>query len=353
MLVKEQCMEIDILHRQGFSNRQIAKELGISRNTVKKYLNRSKDDPQYERTRKKQPKLMPYQDYLKKRVEAALPNWLPATVLLSEIQEQGYRGKISQLRTFLSQLKPRSKPDPVVRFETHPGEQMQVDWGEFKMGPVKLHAFIAILGYSRMSYVAFTENEKVETLITCLQNTFEFFGGVPQTILFDNMRTVVTKRHAYAKNQHQFQAQLWDYAKHMGFLPKLCKPYRAKTKGKVERFVGYLRFSFFNPLSAQFKQNGLQLDTFACNQAVKLWLVEVANVRIHAGLLEQPFQRWLFEKTHLQPLAPSYSGLSQTPLSPTLYPPPVGPFKNYETTFLQHPMSIYHELELTFGGNTI
>ena len=78
MLVKEQCMEIDILHRQGFSNRQIAKELGISRNTVKKYLNRSKDDPQYERTRKKQPKLMPYQDYLKKRVEAALPNWLPA-----------------------------------------------------------------------------------------------------------------------------------------------------------------------------------------------------------------------------------------------------------------------------------
>lgn len=204
-----------------------------------------------------------------------------------------------------------------------------------------------------MSYVEFTENEKVETLIACLQNAFDFFGGVPKTVLFDNMRTVVTRRHAYAKNQHQFQDQLWDYAKHMAFLPRLCKPYRAKTKGKVERFVGYLRFSFFNPLRAQFKQTGLVLDTFGCNQAVRIWLVDVANVRVHAGLQEQPLHRWQLEKSSLQPLAPLYSGLSlnKNAVQAMPYPPPVGPFKEYETTFLQHPMSIYHELELTFGGS--
>lgn len=353
MLVKEQCMEIDILHRQGKSNRQIAKELGISRNTVKKYLTRL-SDPNYARKSNKITKLIHYHDYLKKRIEAASPDWLPATVLFSEIKASGYTGKITQLRNYLHSLKPKSKPDPIIRFETKPGEQMQVDWGEFKMGTVKLHAFIAILGYSRMTYVQFTDNEKVETLIECLQNAFEYFGGTVQTVLFDNMRTVVTKRDAYAKNHHQFQDLLWDYAKHIGFLPKLCKPYRAKTKGKVERFVGYLRFSFFNPLRAKFKQNGLQLDTFLCNQAIETWLIEVANVRTHASLKEKPFQRWLLEKPYLQPLAPRYAGLSskETRIK-EVYPPPVGSLIDYQTTFLQHPISIYTELQLNTEGALI
>lgn len=221
---------------------------------------------------------------------------------------------------------------------------MQVDWGEFKMGLLKLHAFIAILGYSRMSYVEFTHDETVDTLIKCLQNAFEYFSGVARSVLFDNMKTVVIKRHAYAKDCHQFQDRLWDYAKHMGFIPRLCKPYRAKTKGKVERFVGYVRFSFFNPLRATFKQNGLQLDTSACNQAVKEWLLEVANVRVHANLKEQPLQRWLLEKMYLQTLPPLYSGLAQSYEQPckVAHPPPIG---LYESTFLQHPISIYAELQ--------
>lgn len=352
MLVKEQCMEIDILHRQGMSNRQIAKTLAISRNTVKKYLARL-NDPKYFRQSNRASKLKPYSDYLKARIEAAHPDWIPATVLLLEIQAKGYSGKLTQLRDYLRQLKPKKKVEPLVRFETEPGEQMQVDWGEFKMGLFKLHAFIAILGYSRMSYVEFTDDETVDTLIQCLQNAFEYFGGVVRTVLFDNMKTVVIKRHAYAKDCHQFQDRLWDYAKHMGFMPRLCKPYRAKTKGKVERFVGYIRFSFFNPLRATFKQNGLQLDTDACNQAVREWLLEVANARLHADLKEQPLQRWLLEKNHLQSLPPVYSGVLPAceQYFKVDYPPPVNLPRVYESTFLQHPISIYTDLQFNQEEN--
>lgn len=347
MLVREQCMEISILHRQGLSNRKIAKLMGISRNTVKKYLASLK--PSIYKTRPLQPtKLSPYHDYLKQRVRAAFPEWLPATVLLSEIQTKGYMGQISQLRAYLRSLKPLPKPDPIVRFETEPGEQMQVDWAEFKFGKVKLHAFVATLGYSRYCYVEFVDNEKLETLIACHQNAFEFFGGVPKIVLYDNMKTVVIKRNAYGQGQHKFQDTLWDYAKHMGYIPRLCKPYRAKTKGKVERFIGYLRRSFFNPLAAKFKQSELVLDTMVSNIAVRDWLDSVANVRVHADLKEQPIKLWLeVEKPKLQRLPPLYAGLCQfkkevlmeqcCPHS-TLLP-------GYDATFLQHNMSIYEQVQ--------
>jgi len=292
MLVKEQCMEILILHKQGFSNRKIAKMLSISRNTVKKYLQSLSDNPSYKVRPFKETKLGSYHHYLRQRVDAASPEWIPATVLFLELKKKGYQGGISQLREHLRQLKPIPKSDPVVRFETEPGEQMQVDWAEFKFAKVKLHAFVATLGYSRFSYVEFVDNEKIETLVACHQKAFEFFGGVPKIILYDNMKTIVIKRNAYGQGLHKFQEKLWDYAKHMGFLPRLCKPYRAKTKGKVERFIGYLRFSFFNPLAAQFKQSELVLDILVANIAVNDWLDTVANTRTHTGTKEQPCKLW-------------------------------------------------------------
>jgi transposase len=177
MLIKEQCMEILILHKQGFSNRKIAKMLQVSRNTIKKYLQNINGTPSYKTRPFKETKLDAYHTYLTERVHFALPNWIPATVLLMELKEQGYQGGITQLRDYLRTLKTKIKSDPVVRFETVPGEQMQVDWAEFKFGKTKLDAFIATLGYSRFSYVEFVENEKLETLIACHQNAFEFFQG--------------------------------------------------------------------------------------------------------------------------------------------------------------------------------
>lgn len=348
MLVKEQFMEILILHRQGFSNRQIAKRTGLSRNTVKKYLQDQETPPIYKSRKQRVTKLDQYHDYLQQRAKAASPEWIPASVLFREIIERGYSGGITQLREYLSKLKSMiKKDDPVVRFETEPGEQMQVDWAEFKFGKIKLHAFVATLGYSRHTYVEFVDDEKIETLLSCHQNAFEFFDGVPKIILYDNMKTVITKRNAYGEGLHKFQKQLWDYAKHCGFLPRLCKPYRAKTKGKVERFIGYLRRSFFNPMVATFKQGELNLDRNAANTAVLDWLISVANVRTHGTTGKKPLEIWLeIEKPLLQRLPPLYSGLRSKSKQKDVYKPcEATTLPGYENHSLQHPMAIYEHIE--------
>lgn len=338
MLVKVQVMEILILHKQGYSSRKIAKMLGISRNTVKKYLKDPDNDPHYNPRPSILTKLEPFKKYIQERAQAAAPEWIPATVLFEEIKKQGYTGEITLLRDYLRTIKPQPKPDPVVRFETKPGEQMQVDWAKFKYGKQQLTAFIATLGFSRYTYVEFVKDETVNTLIKCQQNAFEFFGGVTKNVLYDNMKAVVIKRHGYGEGKHKYQDKFWDYAKHMGFIPLLCRPYRAKTKGKVERFIGYLRHSFFNPLAAQFKQKALILDDIAANLAVQDWLDNVANIREHATLKEQPLKLWLErEKMHLRFLPPLYLGLSEETLS-NIY---------CKIIPLQHPIEVYEQIGQT------
>src|ERR1700690_3360012 len=123
MLTSEQSVEIRVLRRQGKGIRAIARELGVSRVTVRRYLK----DPGRARYGPREPrptKLAPFTAYLLSRVEAARPKWIPATVLLREIRERGYTGAISQLKAYLAPLK-RGEPEPLVRFETDPGEQMQ------------------------------------------------------------------------------------------------------------------------------------------------------------------------------------------------------------------------------------
>ena len=166
-------------------------------------------------------------------------------------------------------LKPTLPVDPMVRFETAPGEQMQVDWVEFRKGKNPLYAFCATLGFSRVSFVEFVTDIKVETLIACHQHAFEYFGGVTRRVLYNNMKTVVLERDASGEGEHRFHAGFLDYARHCGFVIKLCRPYRAKTKGKVERFNGYLRGSFYVPLVATLKQAGLTLDVATPHRGAK------------------------------------------------------------------------------------
>ncbi|QBQ54426.1 IS21 family transposase [Nitrosococcus wardiae] len=336
MLKLEGWMEIRILHRQGLGIRAIARRLGVSRNTVRKAL-RGEEPPRYRR-RVRASKLDPYKDYLRARVEAAKPAWLPATVLYREITERGYRGEISILRDWLRTLKARTAPEPVVRFETAPGEQMQVDWIVFRRGRDRLSAFVATLGYSRASYVEFVTDERLETLLSCHEQAFEAFGGVPLRVLYDNMKTVVLQRDYYAEGQHRFQAGLWDFAHHYGFVPKLCRPYRAKTKGKVERFNHYLRHSFYNPLASRLKQARLVLDKATANLEVHRWLGEVANRRVHATTGRRPVEVLIEEREHLQPLPRPYLGQVLGTTS-TLSRPLLA-----EAVILQHPLSVYEAL---------
>jgi len=138
---------ISVLHKQGYSMRQIARELRISRNTVKRYLALGGDGPRYAPRKVIESRLDAYKDYILDRLQQARPETLCATVLMREIIEQGYRGSLSLLRYYLRQNHISGQPpEPVVRFETEPGLQMQVDWGQMRGGRAPLHGFVAVLG---------------------------------------------------------------------------------------------------------------------------------------------------------------------------------------------------------------
>lgn len=336
MLRLEGYVEIQVLKRQGRSIRAISAELGVARNTVRKYL-RSNESPRAKARPPRPSKLDPFREYLQERVRQAHPQWIPASVLQREIEQCGYTGQGSILRAYVSTLKPRAPEDPVVRFETAPGEQLQVDWGEFRQGHDPLSAFVATLGYSRCSYVEFVTDKTIETLQRCHVNAFEWFEGVPQRVLYDNMKTVILARHAYGPGLHRFQPAFLDFAHHYGFLPQVCRPYRAKTKGKVERFIRYLRYSFYVPLLTRLRTSALALDAETANVEVRRWLHQVANARRHATTEAVPQIRWLAEREQLLPLPPPYPARvpesSQQRLQAWRTVPP-----------LQHPLSVYDAL---------
>ena len=335
MLRVEGYVEIQVLKRQGKSIRAISAELGVARNTVRKYL-RSGGAPKMKERPPRPSKLDPFREYLKERIRAALPERIPASVLGREIAERGYQGKGAILRAYVASLRPAPTPDPVVRFETAPGEQMQVDWGEFRAGGDPLSAFVATLGYSRSTYVEFVTDKTLATLKRCHVDAFEWFEGVPFRVLYDNMKTVILSRHTYGPGLHRFQPGFLDFARHYGFLPQVCQPYRAKTKGKVERFIHFLRYSFYVPLATRLRAAGLVLDVETANIEVKRWLTTVANERCHGTTGEIPRVRWEAEREKLLRLPPQYperviGSKPQEPLWRTVPP-------------LQHPLSVYDAL---------
>ena len=339
MITTEVYMEIEVLRRHGFSLRRIAAEVGCAVNTVRSHL-ATGQKPKYERHTKRPSKLSPYEGYLRERQSAAHPEWIPATVLFREIAAQGYPGGLSQLRGFLRTIKPKPPSDPVIRFETAPGEQMQVDWVEFRKGGQPLYAFCATLGYSRASYVEFVRDMKVSTLIDCHESAFAALGGVPRRILYDNMKTVVLERDVDGPGTHRYHAAFLDYAKHCGFVIKLCRPYRARTKGKVERFNGYLRRSFYIPLAAKLKQAGLLLDAVTANAEVRRWLKDVANERQHGTTQLKPGDQLIKERAHLQPIPPAWRG-DITAARPQTAPPLTN------TPEKERPVSVREQLVLT------
>jgi transposase len=149
---------------------------------------------------------------------------------------------------------------------------------------------------------------KIQILIDSHQRAFEAFGGVARQALYDNMKTVVIERDAYGAGEHRLHAAFLDYARHSGFVIKLCRPYRAKTRGKMERFNGYLRRSFYVPLVSRLAQHGIKLDALTANVEVRRWLEEVANVRLHGTTGVQPAVRLNEERAHLQPIPEPWRG---------------------------------------------
>ncbi len=300
-------MEIRILHRQGKSIHAIARELSVSRGTVRKYLRQPGLSAGYGPRKGRASKLDPFKDYLRDRVRNAAPHRLPATVYLREIRALGYDGGITILKDWLLSQRPVQATPAIIRFETPPGKQAQVDWTSIRRGKNKLSAFVGTLGFSRLSFVWFSENEKFETLVEAHERFFDAISGTPQTILYDNMKTVLIDRNVYGPGKHRFHAGFREFAKHHGFSPRMCAPYRAQTKGKVERFNRYLKESFVWPLESMLKPQGLILDAATANAQVGIWLRDVANPRIHAETRERPVDRFAREADHLYYRAPRWS----------------------------------------------
>lgn len=322
MLILEQTVEIKILYKQGKSIRKIAKETGYSRNTIKKYLLRE-ESPKYKRRAKIPSKLDNYKSYLENRVNGAKPHVIPATVLFREIQQKGYQGKLTILREFLLNLK-ADNPEKIVRYETKPGEQMQVDWWEVRKGKNPLYGFVAILGFSRKAFIEFTTCMNEVALLRSHQNAFEHFGGVPEKILYDNMKTVVIQRNKYGKGDHGYQKTFLDFAKHYGFIPKLCRPKRPQTKGKVERAIQYIQKSFYYPLITL----NPEINIHDLNYEAKIWLKEVADRRKIRELNATVEGRYLQEAGSLRPIMPNY---------------PIAPPQEGFIEVKQHSLSIYEE----------
>ena len=300
------------LLKQGLNKTEVARRLGISRETVRKYA-KVPDGyvPKINRTPVENI-VDPYLPYIAKMLETAKEenSFIPTTVIYEEIQRLGYEGSLRWLQQVMQKYELRKRvtdEEKLIRFETDPGKQMQVDWVEFPKD--NLSAFVATMGYSRASYVEYVDNEKIETLLGCHMNAFNYFGGVPQECLYDNMKTVIIKRNAYGFGKHQFNPLFEDFSKHCGFNLKVCKPYRAKTKGKVERFNHYLRYSFHNALRVKLAMKNYKVNIDNANAEVLKWLETQANVRIHQTTLQKPFDLLAHEQPHLLCVPKPYGGI--------------------------------------------
>ena len=281
MVRLEEWMEILDLSRQGMSVSEIARRTGRARPTVRHQLRQGGPRP---RKRRNPPpsSLEPYRSFLLSRLREGVKS---GCRLFREVQALGFGGGLRTLQRFLKPYRAALGEVATVRFETPPGRQAQADWGsfgviEFEGRRHRLSCFVCTLGYSRVLYGEFTVSQKLPTLEQCLLNGFTYVGGVPEEVLFDNMKAVVLGREGATV---RFNPGFLDFARYCDFTPRACRPYRAQTKGKVEAGVKYIRRHFF--AGARFTS----LEDL--NRQLRIWLDEVANVRVHGTTGEIPWRR--------------------------------------------------------------
>ena len=286
------------LSRQGLSVSAIAQRTGLDRKTVRKYIAAGLEPPTYGPREPRPTKVTPFHAYLRERV-AAYPE-LTAVRLHREIGELGYRGGQTAVKDFLRTVRPNPAPGFEVRFETPPGRQAQVDFAHFRTvftdepGTERVvWLFSLVLGHSRMLWGRFVLQQDMQTLLRCHAAAFEALGGAPAEILYDRMRTVFSREDPEA-GHIVYNRTLVEFARHYGYLPKACKAYRAKTKGKVERPFRYIREDFF--LARSFRNLG------DLNEQFRQWLDQVANARTHATTHRVVAEHFAEEKPSLAPL---------------------------------------------------
>ena len=303
MLRLEEWVDIVSMHKAGVSIKEIARTLGISRNTVRATLRR--DGPPEYRRRPLPSKLDPYKDYLLERLND-FPE-LSAKRLFEEVRAQGYSGGISILKDFTRPHRvPRKRT--IVRFETPPGEQAQCDYAELgthevRGVPTKIYAFTMLLGFSRYLYVEFQTSCASEAFLSAHARAFAYFSGMPRRVLYDNAKIIALE---HSRTVVTFNEALLDFAGRFGFRPQLCRPYRPQTKGKVERTIGYVKDAFL--------VGRVFTDIDDMNARVLSWLENEANMRVHATTGAVPAKRLPLEG--LTPLAEAMPWVPERPPAP-------------------------------------
>lgn len=289
-MIGDKWLDIRNDRKKGLSYSDLARKYNIDRRTAKKYcLSDSKPGYKYNEPKKKRIDLYaPYIDELLKEAPYS-------AVRIKELVEEHFHTKVGYtiIQEYVKKTKFNYNHQATVRFETIPGVQGQVDWGFFENYTVtddygethKLYCFLMILGYSRMRYIEFVTDMSTQTLITCHLHAFDYFGGYPDEILYDNMKQVVIKRMLKQKDS-TLNKTFEDFAGFFNFKPVLCRPYRGQTKGKVERTVRYVRENFM--IGIKYKN----LDDL--NRKAFQWCEKV-NSKIHGTTNEIPKVRLLEE----------------------------------------------------------
>ena len=236
-------------------------------------------------------KLDPHTEYIDHRLSEGLEN---CVVLLRELRSQGYEGSYTVLADYVRPRRRQRQPRATVRFETAPGEQAQVDWGSLAYIGAdgrnhRIWVFVMVLSWSRACYVELVRRADTAAFIQCHVNAFEYLGGVPSRCLYDNAKVVTLGRDQ--DGQVEWNLRMLDLARLVGFEMRLCRPYRAQTKGKVESGVKYVRRNMWPSIcftdDADLNRQGLE------------WCDTVANRRVHGTTHRIPQEMLAEERHHL------------------------------------------------------
>lgn len=269
----------------GWGVRRIASELGCSHMTVRRYL--AAGGWLAHRGGGRPPTLAGLGDWVAERFRRHAGN---ADVVRQELeQEKGIRLSLRTVERAVSHLRRELEAEAraTIRFETPPGKQLQIDFGERRVSiggeNVKVYLFVATLGYSRRLYVRPFRNERQESWFAGVEGAFRHFGGVTKEVLLDNDRGLVV-RHDRATREVEFNARLHAFAKHWDFRPQACAPYRARTKGKDERGVGYVKK---NAIAGRHFESWPALEAHLDG-----WVRDIADLRVHGTTGEVPIERF-------------------------------------------------------------
>jgi len=285
-----------LMHQEGKSIRELCRQFQLGRNTVRRILraHNQRRDSGHELLAKKprrSSKLDQFDPEIRKLLEK-YPN-IKGQRVYEELKQRGYPGGISILRERLKTLRP-PKREPVIRFETDPGHQGQMDWSPdtipfTRTGKGQAQCFSYILGFSRRQYIDFTLHRDFYTLIRRHQDTFQYYGGVPKECLYDNEKTVVLR---WECGRPVFNPAFTAFITHYHCKPIACRQGRAETKGKIEAPFKYVEGNLLNGRDFQ--------DIEDLRTTARWWLQEKSDLHIHDTTRHAPLE--LFAQERLQPL---------------------------------------------------